>query len=388
MLFITIYWLSLPHTYADETMFIKWTSLLKKKALHIDPKPSPDDVLFIDISQSKTTVEQLGIFGEPSAYHRRVIVDREHLAELLLLMEPYKEEIQHIFLNILFEHPSSVDTFFLEQVKPLESKLLVASRVDTGKYTPPIFDLPHALATYQASGGTILKSSLVFQDTLKTVGLALLERIDKVNFKRNGIVNLINKQLALPTFIIDYKVRPFDFKVSSNLEEKNFTVHQLGDILELSLMMEEEDIAAYFKNKLIIVGDFEANKQVTVFGQMSGPLVLYNTYLTLKNEEYKVSLPWLIFLLIGFWILSYMVFAEVKINWPFLSEDSPYSWLKDTINESFILMAITVLSYFLFNIHINILVLLVYLKLAKRTWKMGLQLNDSDNYIMQKQTSS
>lgn len=315
LLGLTFFWLSLPNVYSDETFLVKWTSLIKKKVFNLDDKPNPDEVLFVDISSNKTTVPLLNEFEEYSDYHRKVITDRTHLAEFLALIQPYKSSIKHIFLDILFEDQTEEDSLLQTQLNQLGGKILIAATINKkGKYTKPVFESANALTTYQTTQGMFLKFPIYFGDSLKTVPLVLYEKIDGAKFERKWGINWLNNIPALPTPIVDFKVRPTDFQTAINLNEKNFAIQQLGTILELSMMMDDTDIAAYFENKIIIVGDFKNDVHSTIFGTMPGSLILYNAYLTLKGGEYRISWAWIGYMLLCFWGLSYVAFTGVKLK--------------------------------------------------------------------------
>jgi len=365
LLGLTFFWLSLPNVYSDEAFLVKWTSLIKKKVFNLDDKPNPDEVLFVDISSSKTTIPLLNEFEEYSNYHRKVITDRAHLTEFLALIQPYKETVQHIFLDILFEDQTAQDSLLQTQLNQLDGKILLAATINKkGKYTQPVFETANALTTYQTTQGMFLKFPVYFGDSLKTVPLVLYEKIHGAKFERKWNINWLNNIPSLPTPIVDFKVRPTDFRTATNLKEKNFAIQQLGTILELSMMMDSTDIAAYFENKIIIVGDFKNDIHPTIFGLMPGSLILYNAYLTLKAGAYKISWAWIIYMLLSFWGLSYVAFTRMRFKFISFFFKPQRAWVEDTLNETFILILITIGSYFLFNIHINILILMIYLAAA------------------------
>ena len=371
LLILTFYWLSLPNIYSDEAFFIKWTSLIKKSVFQIDPKPNPSEVLFIDISSNKAVVPIQNEFDELSDWHRKVIVDRHHLGRLLEVIEPYKDRVKHVFMDVLFEEKSPHDSFFIQKASAFKDKLLISARIDKqGNYHPPLIDVPSAVSTYETSQGLFLKYRLKFQDSLSTGPLTLLQRLDGAQVERKYGVNWVNGALALPTPIVDLKVRPKDFQISNTLNSETFAVHKLGTLLELAEFMDATDIEDFFVDKLIILGDFDNQTHNTVFGSMSGPLIFYNSYLTLKGDAYLVKMGWVLFMLVCYWFLSHVCFGGVKIKWNYRFFKPQKEWLEETINESIILVVITVLSYALFGIHINILIIIVYLTVVTYLWQL------------------
>ncbi|MGK0364880.1 MAG: hypothetical protein ACI85O_001940 [Saprospiraceae bacterium] len=370
LLILTLFWLNRPNTYSDEAFFIKWTSLVKKTVFGIDPKPRPDEVLFIDISDNKTVIPKLDEFGEYNEYSGRVVVNRAHLAELLSIIQPYKERIKHIFININFEDETPADSIFLSQAESLRDKILTAARLDEeGNFVKSHFDLPYALATYEATQGLFMKYRLFYHDTLKTVPLALYENIDNKKLERGLFFTRISGKTALRAPIVDFQIRPIDMKPASDLVSETYTAQSLSTLLSLREFMDPEDFAAFFQDRLIIIGDFENDIHQTVFGSVPGSLVIYNSYLTLKKEAYHISAAWIIFLLLSFWFLSYTAFVGIEIQKiSGLFKKNP-TGLEGTVTESFVLIVITILSYAIFDIHINILILILYLSAVTYLWE-------------------
>lgn len=375
MLGLTFYWLSLPYTFGDEAFLIKWTSLAKKSLLQFDPKPPPESVLFVDISESKTTLPKTNEFDEISDYHRYIITDRRHLTEFLDMLAPHADATRLVVLDVLFSEPSPQDSLLQAQVNRLGDKILGVSHLEEGiELHEPVIDLPHAVATYRSAQGLFLKYPLVMGDTLITAPLAMYQRLNQATFHQGRVFQWVNGHISLPAPVVDFKVRPRDFGVSSSREESRFTVYNLGTLLELQRdgILQPEDRAELFEGKIILLGDFVLDKHQTPFGKMPGLLLMYNAYLTLVARDNLVTLGWILLLLIGYWIMSWRVLTGKRVTQPRwlvrLFKSKVGQVILNSLDEAVLLIAITVLSYFLFNIHINILILLVYLKSMEYLW--------------------
>jgi hypothetical protein len=91
------------------------------------------------------------------------------------------------------------------------------------------------------------------------------------------------------------------------------------------------------------------------------------------DRQNEVRWLWIVFLSISFFILSYRIFAEIQVKKPawllkaFQTKAGTY--LVNALDEMGLLILITLLSYFLFNIHINILIFFIYLKIIEWIWK-------------------
>lgn len=369
MLMFTFIWLGLPYTFGDEAFLIKWTSLAKKELFKFDSKPDPLNWLFVDVSANKTIVPNLNEFGEWSTYSRSVITDRQHLAEFFELLNLYKQDIPLVICDILMDVPSSQDSSLAVQIDSLGDKLLGVSHIDaTGQIYEPVFDMPYVVSTYTSTQGLFLKYPIAIKEH-KTLPVAMLEKLDHAKYiPRKWFFSSLKGRLSLPNPIIDFKVRKADFAVGGLEETPNFTAFKMGTILDLrkDSILTFEEMGHYFKNKAIIIGDYVNDTHLTPFGKISGPLVLYNAYLTLKNEEHAISLGWVLLLLGGYFWLTYRVLTQTKVSgpaWLFqLFKSRLGKLILNSLDELTLLILITILSYFLFQKHINILFLLIYIK--------------------------
>lgn len=375
MLTLTFFWLSRPYIFGDESALIHWSALFKKSVLQIDRKPDPEEVLFVDVSGIKTTIDGVNAFGEPSPYHREVITDRAHLAAFFGLVNRFREDVRFVICDILFEKPTPADSLLQQQVDRLGDRLLAVSHLASeNEHLTPILDIPFAPATYRASDGMFLKYPLLLGDSLKTAPVVLCERLQQQQFRKGaGFFHYFDHHPCLPSPIIDFKVRPADFRTGTAPGEAVFTIFDIGTILESQDFMTDDDLAAYFKDRIIVLGDFETDIHETPFGEMPGPLILYNTYLTLAAGEHLLSPVWVLLLFGGYFFLSYRILAEVDIHTP--------AWLTpvfksrmgrlvlNTLDELVILTSMTILSYMLFHIHINILIFLIFAKGIEIIWR-------------------
>lgn len=379
MLFFTYYWLSKPYTFGDEAFLIKWSSLTKKKLLGIDPKPSPEALLFVNIANNKTTITTSGEFFDDSPYHTKVITDRAHLVQFFELLNRHGDDVRLILCDILFEDTTSHDAALQRAFDKLNGKLLTISHLQKdGPYLKPVLNVAHAPATYTATQGMFLKYPLLLSDSLKTVPLVMHEKLDGATFRKGKLFYTIDGRLSLPAPIVDFKVDSADFRPSTSRSDVNFAMYPMGTILESVdsnfLGMPEAELAKYFEGKeIVLIGDFEADVHSTSFGKMPGLLLIFNAYLTLVSGQHVMSAAWIAYLLVSFTFISYRVFSDVRVSKPQwllrLFKSKAGQLILNALDEVVLLTLVTLLSYFLFNIHINILILLIYLKTIEFFWK-------------------
>jgi len=382
MLFMAYYWLSLPRTFGDEAFFIKWSSLIRKSLLGFDEKPSPKEILFVDVSGSKTTIPDnepdIQSFFESNMlekpFHRKVITDRQDLTDFFNILNKYKEETRFIVCDILFEDTTAYDKALQAEIQALGDKFLGVSHLDEGQnLIQPVITMPNASATYRSTSDLFLKFPLLLEDTLKTLPLVMYEKINGARFSKVGPFYLIDNKLSLPSPIVDFKVRYSAFQDGVMLSDTNYAKIPMATILESNIFWDSNDMRRYFKDRIVLIGDFKTDLHNTPFGLTPGLLLIYNAYLTLTYQQHLISFWWIFFLFASFYILSYRIFAEVKVVKPRLLvkvfNSTMGKYVLNSLDEMAILILITLISYFLFNIHINILILFIYLKVIEWIWK-------------------
>jgi hypothetical protein len=144
------------------------------------------------------------------------------------------------------------------------------------------------------------------------------------------------------------------------LGNNSFPVIEINDLLEIEI---DSVFNEYLAGRYIVIGDFrEKDFHSTPFGEMSGALILTNTFLTIKNGQDKLSFLFIVYLFIVFIILSLYVFSirtRDKMKSKFTRIRRVNLPRKFLIYLA-IFVTISIFSYSLFNIHLNIIVLSFY----------------------------
>ena len=359
-------WLGMTYTFGDEAFLIKWTALIKKELLNIDPKPAPNEILFINTAQSKI---EINVFDDPLsiAPQKVEITDRTQLANILKLIEPFKNEVKLIVLDLIFDYTTENDSILQIQFNKLGDKVLVASHIpEDGKLLKPVLKVPYALATYRSAAGMFFKYPIIYEGE-KTLPTKIYEKVSGSKIEKKGLFFREGKKYSLKAPITDFKVRMNDFKMGQNLNESNYAFHHLATLNEIGQFMEPIDLKEMYSGKIIFIGDFENDVHKTTFGIMPGLLIVFNAYLTLLHHDNIITVFWLLLMIVGFTWISFRILTGQGFNLLHLLKNKFKSgWIHfilDSLDELFFLSILTVLSYFFFNIHIIICVLFVYLKL-------------------------
>lgn len=358
----------MPYTFGDEAFLIKWTALIKKEVLNIDPKPAPDEVLFINTALSKLEID---VFDDPlSLTPRKVkITNREKLAELLDLISQFNDNIKLIVVDLIFDYHTSSDSILQSQFNELGNKILAAKHIaENDSVIQPVLSVPSALATYRSAAGMYFKYPVVYKQE-KTLPTVIYEKLSGKIIEKKKMFYRDADMFSLKSPITDFKVRMNDFQLGDDLEDSNYAIHHLETLTQLGRLMEPEDLRKMFEGKIIMIGDFENDVHKTAFGMMPGLLIVFNAYLTLANHDNVITFSWLLLMILGFSWISYRILTGKGFNLLHLFKQRFKSgWIHfiiDSLDELFFLSILTILSYLLFNIHINILVLFIYLKLIE-----------------------
>jgi hypothetical protein len=368
LLFMGYLWLGTSYTFEDEALLIKLTTFLKKELLGNDPKPSPDKVIFINTAASKIPVytREDALSLQPSV---ELITDREKLARFLELLVPIKDSINLIVVDILFDLPDGGDSILQQRFRELGNKILgVSTMPEVDSIVPPIFPIPYALSTYRSSAEMYFKYPVAYKGN-KTVPTVMYEKNTGSEIVKKGLFFRDHNKYILKSPITNIKVSPDDFKLSNDLHKKSFTVHHMETLTTMGPYMDREDFRKMFSGKMIMIGDFSSDIHETVIGAMPGVLVLYNAYLTLLDGDNVMKLGWLLLMIAGFTWITYLILSGEGLSLlDGFKQKFRSRWIHfmiDSVDEILYLTILTMLSYFLFRIHISILILFVYLKIGE-----------------------
>ncbi|MFY0687504.1 MAG: CHASE2 domain-containing protein [Cyclobacteriaceae bacterium] len=353
LLIVTLFLQQLLFLYKDEASVIQ-VSTFAKMLLSGDNKPDPASFLFINTSFDNALVT---VFDETGfiPLGNQPITDREKLVEL---METIHQNPQHKFLIL---------DVFIEQTTPADEKLerllnetprTIAGHFIDEQYQPiqPSIDIPTGAVTVRVLNDEFTKYKLSYSDSVLTLPLKVF--LDETNstYKHGEVVSWIDGVPLLNTFFLNFRVNTYDLKI-----DKSYPLINLGELL----MLGPENIAELTNDRLVVIGDFEANDNIeTLFGSIPGPLLLTNVVLALEQMDMKISLPYLLFLLLCFYFLSSIVFNPNDVVGQIIHKIRIGELLQNFIKGMsliILLSIISILSFLIFHIHVNIMIMSIYL---------------------------
>ncbi len=349
-------WLGQSLTFGHESFIIQFSSVFRKIILQQDfKKPPSDDVVFINVNGDKDLIEV-------EDGRKLVITNRRQLARFFQIMKKHQNEYRYILCDILFEDPSPDDALLKKEIEKIPN-LRSAVRRDPSvaskyKIMPPLFSIPYGQVEFLATANDeVYKFSLLNAYGKKSLPLLIYEDLHRANLDKKGGLYFLNNQLTFNSIVLDYKIRNHDL-----LEKKQYKYINLYQLLNLLQANETFFFEEFLKNRMIVLGDFEEDYIETVFGNLSGSLLLYNVYWSLVQGETLVPYSLVILLILAYSILSYFLIFKPQFS-PSLPLER-FRTSRFTKNFAYFLCLFLLIlgTYFVYNIHLNILILLVYIE--------------------------
>lgn len=342
LLLFAAVWLITNSSYtstADEAILGKINALrqnLSGNQLHYN-----HDFVFINVSRDQKLI------SDPEEYGDIAITDRDKLARFFKILSDNGNQHYFTLCDIFFEHPADEDTVLATQIGRC-TKILFPCHIIADTLQKPCITVPCALSDFVTYTGNFSKFRLQY-DSLKTTPLVLLNTLDQKNYP-DGFPNF---RSVFPL----YYIRSPDVITAGK-----YPYFNLGELLLLS----ETDsfYQEYLQGRFIVIGNFDTDVHPSPAGKIAGPLILLNTWLTLRNGG-QVSWWWVLFMIASLSLISYLLFFK-KIKAPDVSK-RPWAdllmqlFVNKYISFSGICLLLILCSAFIFNVQPNISPVLLYL---------------------------
>jgi len=345
----------------EDKLELKWTELIRQELLHIDPKPRHAFV-FVDVSGAKSLIDNEKASG------MTVITDRVKLARLINELND-AGTYRYILCDVFFSGESrrndtlQKDDSLLRDAISRTSRMVVAAQMDKKDgLQRPLIGGNFGIVTYAAEKGTFIKYPMLFRDSLFSLPLTMFRDLYGPGIKKKWFLH-INNEMVLNDQTITFRIRPFDWE-----QDHNFSFYTLEALLRLP--KGSDPFKEWFRDKIVVIGDFVNDQHETVIGEMPGPLIPVNAYLALWYKDNRITLPWVLYLVAAFSVLSWVSFfgragMEKRVDiWA--GRYKALRFISRLFGYGFVLYVIAIGSYLLFHVFINVLVLTVYFSLFDR----------------------
>jgi hypothetical protein len=349
MIFFTFYLMKLPWLAGDEKFLIWSSSAVKLPYREIPPS---DEYAFINTSYDLQLIDRYDEFGFPIG--NQVITDREKLALFLDIIGKGAAKPKYVICDVHFVDSTYADQQLHEALQQLDNVIISSHLNDAGQVETPIFDdINRGLSDYVIGNifDGVYKYQLIYQDSLHLTPLKVYEDISGEKAEMVGPLVKIGDRYTLNNFIMNYRLLQKDIVDL----EAGFNPVSLGELL----FLEDKDIQDFTAGKIVVIGDFfENDTHETLFEITAGPLIILNAFLTIREGDTIVNIWFFLLLFAVYLYLSYMVFVEgdymeQKIVQKF-GTIAIAKYLAGFASYITILAVLSLTTFFLFNIHLNI----------------------------------
>ncbi|MEO6150054.1 MAG: hypothetical protein ABIN95_02550 [Mucilaginibacter sp.] len=347
LLALTAFWMNTDYSYGDERLLIQWSSILKRVVFNMDEDPPKNDYLFINLAYEKALIPLDGGLGN------EVVTDRAKLAQFFEIVKRHQKEVKFTVCDVFLKGVSENDSLLEANVKGIKNIVFPTHLDNEGKVEKLDINVPLGIADYHMTSGGFLKFRLFQHDSLNTIPVVLYRGIEKQKLRKAYGMYWDNNGPTFNSVIIDYQIRAHEL-----FEQAEYPVVNLSELL---ILPEDVIVSDFLKNRVVLMGDFKGDVHETIFGPTPGTLILLNVYLTLKDGHNLVSIWWVLFIITGYTVFSrLMLFPEStrkkipKIN-----------WVGPLLGSATYLSVLSVSSYILFNMPVQVLVLILYINLLR-----------------------
>lgn len=323
-----------------------------------------------------STGKDLNLIDDTAGYGNIAVTDRYKLFKLLQAINKANARPEYILLDLQFYYPytysvddsvqtlvkqsnvpfffpnKSVDDSLSEEIKR-NSRIAISVLLDNDTIQRPMYLANYGIADYKTYG-SFLNKFLISYHNLNSISMPglLHQKMDAANYTGNRLISFCNNQPCFNYIWPEYYYDESDVKADSTYQE-----YHIGSLLPL--LNDAATVRSLFKGKVIFVGNFEDDVHDTPAGKIPGTIVLADIYLSLLNGKHLVSWWWVLFMVIMFTILSYMAIynqlpdVRLKVgNFAFAGQITGF--LKEYVSYIGILMLISFISVFLFDITISL----------------------------------
>ncbi|MFY7787128.1 MAG: hypothetical protein ACOVQA_04570, partial [Thermoflexibacteraceae bacterium] len=377
----TFIWLASPFWSGDEIHLIQYTSAFKR-LLFTKEMPPTDRFVFVDIAWEKELIDKI---DNDFPIGKQSIVSRQSLYAFFRELDENNVKPSFIICDVSFVEASDkgTDSLLCDVLQKFPNLLIAAEKGDDSVIIPICKNVPYGITHYETIEETkFIKFPLVV-DSILSLPLKMYMQLYRKNYAQGRFFNYLDGKPMISNPIIDLRIRNYNLKKGESLQadstnninlandpNNNVQYHKMyiSDALAtFESVVDATDIQKLFNNKIIVIGDFEDRDiKETIYGMTPGALILLNVFLSVEAGDNIISIWFMIFLIVGYWLISLKWFIKTDIVESFLTRffRTKSNFLFGLVSYLGLLVLMSVISYYLFSIHLTILVLALYLNLV------------------------
>ena len=262
---------------------------------------SPDeDVVFINVANDKQLVDVADEFGIPIG--NAAITDRAKL-ELLLRLIQSSADYQYVLLDVFFEegYQTDADSALFSRIEDMDRIVIPKHKDGSIADAAPVEKAAFADYNTSINENDFTKYQL-FQKDGPSVPLRMYSDKTGRTVKRKGLWyadrGALSRKVVFPKMYVRVD-SPYRF------DGQKAYLNLGADILDYA---EDQDWAAFFSGKFIVIGSFTGEDIHTTYaGDLPGCLINYNVFLSLMKGQHKIPLILIIVYFLIFFGMAYML---------------------------------------------------------------------------------
>lgn len=303
---------NIPFSIKGEKMMLKWVEFVKEDVLKVNENKYIDTLLFVNVNYDK---EMRPVCKDGIPLGRLPITDRQKLLSMLQYLKQ-KDDYKYILLDVRFgdDVKTQWDSALFATIESM-SRIIIPYHSDM-KLADVQLKEKAGLADYYESFWVYgFTKYPYYKKNEKTLPVKMYEDVTGRSFKKWGPFYLDGWRLANGCEFLS-----LDIKANSDLYDNgklvwyNLGTHLLKDsIPELkykgqSSLFESTELT---KGKYIVIGSYDGDDMVSTFkGCLSGAVIQYDAFCSLKKGRHKVSYGFSLFWFILFFFLSFRILNE------------------------------------------------------------------------------
>lgn len=350
ILLVTWLYQNYDFSFSVEDKFFKKVFLWKTR---ISPEKLPEtaNIVFINTGQDLALVEDTAEYGN------LFVTDRRKVAELLHYINSSTAKPLITVLDLQFYYPFTadpkVDSVMASELKKNDRILIPVVKNGSGKDVNPLYEARYGDSYYETYNAAFNKFRILHGGRTKSIPVTMDEMVNGAKYRGNFLFARRNDSLCLSAIWPNYFISNED--VINNAKPDRFQFYNLGEVL-IDLQATPSNYSAYFKDKILMIGNFQGDIHSTPVGKMSGPVLLANIFLSLVNKQHIVSAGLLTILLLAFSTLSYLAWysrmPELKLNFNFIFSSYLTKFIRKYVSYFGSMFIISLVAIFFFNVQI------------------------------------
>lgn len=370
VLIMVVTWLyqNYDFSFSVEDAFLKKVFFVKDKIYSPAPKKKADFV-FINTGKDLALVEDTVDYGNIA------VSDREKIYQFIHSVNALPQRPAFTVIDIQFYYPYSInpqiDTLLENELKSNPRIMIPVLKDGSGKYKTPLYDVPYAYSDYRTFGSSFNKFRILNHEAISSVPILLDKEVNGSTYEDHFWFATCNKRLCLSSIWPSYYLKDDDIatvhqgvdiqsiKKESGKAARTGKIsaqyYNIGEIL-FDIDANLENYATFFKDKIIIIGNFEGDKHSTPVGKVAGPVLLANIYLSLLNKQHIISIGFLVTILLAFSALSYVALyekiPEVKFKFKFLFSSYLIKFIRSYVSYFGCMFVLSLLVLVIFNVQV------------------------------------